>query len=978
MRESSAAAGLFDLLELTEDRPEPSADLQLPLLMLLGAVQSLRERSTRRLPEEYLRALVEPAPAPLHDELQRAIADLETRVQALPTGPERAPTLQAVLEELARRLLVAAERLFILDTQQSTLSLLEPAERDRYLIFAWDPRDFPGGPEGPNERRAESMFNALTRLRPERRANQGDTAAVRANEFDEAMQRRLTAALVTIPGTRGLRLHRDASASFVQLRAAAAGEGVTLSIGNSYRPLARAQASAARAGNSLAVASFSSHTLGLAVDLEMSHSGVRFSEASTRPFQNLVDMYRSPVHKWMFLRGENHGWYPYRREPWHWEYNPPGFRERLRAPRSETTTVPAAAREAEDINDPIRPPRPVLAIRGAVGRGGRNAAADVLAVQNRLVELRALDQTDATAERPAAPGTVAETSLAKTIEAIESFQRLMVHTVSGRVDTRGPTRTDLDRAIAQPTAAELSAVTNERNGLAQTVSRGVTLTGPVGATAGNAPEDVRAVQRRLVELGRLPASHRESPPAGAAGAVPQANLRSTIAALRAFQKDVDFWLARGTLTGAIAPGVAAPGDPTATLLDRVSAYVTPAASGGITFHDHVVSRATRSDAGVLFAGTASPSAIPTASYERLGLPRSQAAALQLVSTFEGNFDAINTYDRALVSAGFIQFAGSRGLPPYLALLKSRQPAKFRDLLQKYGIDVEFRSVRGGVDAARVVVVDPAGATVLRGAAAEGAIRDDKRLTAALVLSGRDRDVQLVQIEAAIRDYVRPILAAVVSWGARSRNRLGEILRSQKGTAALVDRAIQEGVLAARQRFERVVQQVVRSGAALSSLTDLQTREGDVLAELERDLQAAADVVDRLAQVRSSLAAMIAGASAAGATVSAVLARPELATARQALASARSGLPGIVYVTHASNVTVDATLAAMASRLAAEDTRLALTPSPADTATLVRMLTASRQALGGVAGTLSAAPIFLARIQRIRRSTLDAGLGEAAA
>jgi len=76
--------------------------------------------------------------------------------------------------------LAADERLFILDEQRSALERLEPSERDRYLGFAWNAADFPGGPTGPNEDRADRMFAALTRLRPERRANQGATAAVRA------------------------------------------------------------------------------------------------------------------------------------------------------------------------------------------------------------------------------------------------------------------------------------------------------------------------------------------------------------------------------------------------------------------------------------------------------------------------------------------------------------------------------------------------------------------------------------------------------------------------------------------------------------------------------------------------------------------------------------------------------------------------------------------------------------------------------
>jgi hypothetical protein len=43
---------------------------------------------------------------------------------------------------------------------------------------------------------------------------------------------------------------------------------------------------------------------------------------------NVVRMYRSPVYKWMALNGSRFNWFPYKREPWHWEYNPPGFKER--------------------------------------------------------------------------------------------------------------------------------------------------------------------------------------------------------------------------------------------------------------------------------------------------------------------------------------------------------------------------------------------------------------------------------------------------------------------------------------------------------------------------------------------------------------------------------------------------------------------------------------------------------------------------
>jgi hypothetical protein len=391
---------------------------------------------------------------------------------------------------------------------------------------------------------------------------------------------------------------------------------------------------------------------------------------------------------------------------------------------------------------------------------------------------------------------------------------------------------------------------------------------------------------------------------------------------------------------------------------------------------------TESPDGVMFVGSAPPSAIATPDYEALGLTKIQAAALKFVSAYEGNFDAINTYDRALVSVGFIQFAGSRGLPSYLALLKARQPARFRSLLQKFGIDVEFTVSANAIDGARVAVLDPARTAVLRAAVAERAIRDDKKLTAALILSGRDRRVQLAQVEAAIRDYVLPALAAMVSWGpGAARARLGDLLRSQKGMAALLDRTIQEGLAAARRRFERVIQRMVLGPNAKASpapsVADLQRREGDVLAELERDLQAAVDVATHISRARTALDVLHRAAGGAGVMVAAVLARSGLSDARRAVTAARTGMSAVVNVSTPRRASVDATLASINATLAAEESRLALEPPPASAAALASTFSASRQALATVAGPLSTSRVFLARIQKIRRSTLDASLAEIA-
>lgn len=665
-----------------------------------------------------------------------------------------------------------------------------------------------------------------------------------------------------------------------------------------------------------------------------------------------------------------------------------------RVERSESTR-PTAAPEpplfvptgvAEAIADPIPAPRNPLTIGGSVGRGGRNSAPDVLAVQNRLVELRVVDAATIAPERPSGTAPVPETSLPRTIEAIATFQRQLGIAVNGLIGLRSATQTELDRAIPLPTEAEFTAIGAELQQMTQTVSRGLTITGPVGATAtGNAVEDVRAVQRRLVELGALAASHGESPAAGATGTIPQRRLTATIAAIRRIQRDVRFFVSRQTITGAVSAGAVNPGDATAAFLDRVSVYRMATRGTPVSFRDHVASSATRSEAGVAVRGTSSPSALSQRAFEGQGLTPAQAAALRLVSTFEGNFDAINTYDRAIVSVGFIQFAGGRGLPPYVALLKARQAAKFRDLLQKFGIDVEFTVSGGAITDARMVVLDPAGARVLRATAAETAIRDEKRLTTALILSGRDRDVQLVQIEAAIRGYVLPALNATVAPSARGgRVRLGDVMRSQKGMAALFDRAIQEGLGAAKRRFERVIQRIVRNAEprplptpppAPPAAPQLQSREGDILAELERDLQSAADVGASVTRARTSLQTVIRAAAGSGATVAGLTAHPELATARRAVTAARVGLPDVVNVSTSGDV--DAQLTTIGTTLLAEEARLALTPTPQSLTDLSNSLQASRRALDNVAGPFATASMFLGRIQRIRRSTLDAGLAQPA-
>jgi hypothetical protein len=59
---------------------------------------------------------------------------------------------------------------------------------------------------------------------------------------------------------------------------------------------------------------FSPHQTGRAIDLYL---GISNDSA------NVARLRRTPAYKWMVANAHRFGFYPYQREPWHWEYNPP-------------------------------------------------------------------------------------------------------------------------------------------------------------------------------------------------------------------------------------------------------------------------------------------------------------------------------------------------------------------------------------------------------------------------------------------------------------------------------------------------------------------------------------------------------------------------------------------------------------------------------------------------------------------------------
>jgi hypothetical protein len=191
------------------------------------------------------------------------------------------------------------------------------------------------------------------------------------------------------------------------------------------------------------------------------------------------------------------------------------------------------------------------------------------------------------------------------------------------------------------------------------------------------------------------------------------------------------------------------------------------------------------DRVVAFGGNHSAAGESEATFEAAGrnfnLTPEAIHALRYISRHEGGFDAINTWDRARFSWGFIQFAGGYGLRPMLAHLKANSPNVFRKLLGAYGVDVQ----PGADGRPEPLCID--GPRPLRGNDAEQAYGDDPLLIASFIRAGRVPEVKQRQVESAIRDYVLPALNA--RWEGAA---LANIFRSPRGLAFLIDRQVHEG------------------------------------------------------------------------------------------------------------------------------------------------------------------------------------------
>jgi Putative peptidoglycan binding domain/D-alanyl-D-alanine carboxypeptidase len=245
---------------------------------------------------------------------------------------------------------------WIHDPNASVLDKLPSGSGQYYRDFDWERYDYPGKnkadsspfPEkdpGPNEEIAKKMFTELRNLIPERRPTAGATAVFCAAKDGRCNPIEIMNDIIwkhvldseTYNDGRGHKLNKYAGASFAKMQAAAKKDGVELQINNSHRSCESSNIASQKlgAGSGKAIAACpNSHNLGLAIDFNMNQDDWPLNQAfevSTGPFSNIIKMMQSPVYKWLYLNAKTYDWYPYIEEPWHWEYNPVGFRTQFYA-----------------------------------------------------------------------------------------------------------------------------------------------------------------------------------------------------------------------------------------------------------------------------------------------------------------------------------------------------------------------------------------------------------------------------------------------------------------------------------------------------------------------------------------------------------------------------------------------------------------------------------------------------------------------
>jgi hypothetical protein len=187
--------------------------------------------------------------------------------------------------------------------------------------------------------------------------------------------------------------------------------------------------------------------------------------------------------------------------------------------------------------------------------------------------------------------------------------------------------------------------------------------------------------------------------------------------------------------------------------------------------------------------------------------------LHTIAKNEGCFDAVNSYDKAIFSFGFIQFTGGLAsgsmLSRVLQRFKTRDEYAFNDCFGKYGMNIQNYKVP------TFQVETLSG--IKEGDVAFMEVANDLQLTTAFIASGFRRSMIRSQVEIAMEEYVLKALSPdqLIYINGVSYN-LNQIIRTQGGFALRVDLCVNRGLGGSILVLKRAIEMMI----AENNLLDL--------------------------------------------------------------------------------------------------------------------------------------------------------------
>ncbi|NLR90760.1 LysM peptidoglycan-binding domain-containing protein [Flammeovirga agarivorans] len=366
-------------------------------------------------------------------------------------------------------------------------------------------------------------------------------------------------------------------------------------------------------------------------------------------------------------------------------------------------------------------------------------------------------------------------------------------------------------------------------------------------------DDVENLQKRLIQLGLLSSSHGENVRQIAqsySGQVPGSRVPNTLSALRKMQDRfrLNWWVgtdARCQMLGTnqFTYGEVSPHDATYKFLKDFTKFTLkfPNPVNGQTetaeFQNFVYSGYNQYYDGVGYIGKSLPKDIPLSVYTDVGLSPVMASAMQVVSSHEGNFDAINSYDKAFFSYGFIQFAGGgRGLAPLIARMKVTQPALFKSIFQSVGIDVEYTTRNNDIHQGELIIDFP-GKGRLKGIEAEKALRGDHQLYGPFIRAAFHPELIKAQILQGVKAYAKPALGIKlnINTGRFSQSNLliTEVINSAMGLGFAIDMTVNKWIVKTGEMFSNAINAIARQKGLHSLQQIMMIDEREVLQEIVR-------------------------------------------------------------------------------------------------------------------------------------------------